>query len=99
MRDADVGDDGVADDGGDEHEEHYDAAQLEAVGDDGDDHGENGRDGVGDHGPELGFVGCVTELDDDGREEEAEGVEAGEDPEVGARAEPGGDIENAAGDF
>ena len=74
MSDADVGDDGVADDGGNKDEEHDDPAQLEAIRYNRDDDCYHGGHGVGDHGPELGFVGCIAELDDDGREEEAEGV-------------------------
>ena len=76
MSDVDVGDDSIADDGGDEDEEHDDPAQLEAIRYNGDNDCYHGGDGVWDHGPELGFVGCVAELDDDGGEEEAEGVQA-----------------------
>jgi hypothetical protein len=66
--DVDVCDDGVADDGEGEGEEHDDAAEFEAVGEDGDDDGEDGGDGVGDDGPELDFVGGVAAegLDDGG---------------------------------
>ena len=68
MLDVDVCDDCVADDCEGEGEEHDDAAEFEAVGDDGDDDGADGGDGVGDYGPELDFVGGVAAegLDDGG---------------------------------
>jgi hypothetical protein len=66
--DPDVGDDGVADDGGDEGEEHHDATELEAIRDDGDGDGDDGGYGIGDDGPELGFIGGEAELNDDSRE-------------------------------
>ncbi len=96
---ANVGDDGIANNGGDEHEQHNDSTQLEAVGYDGHDDCYDGGNGVGDHRPELGFVGGVAELDDDGGEEESEGVKASEDPEVRRGAEPCRDTEYATSDF
>ena len=63
--DADVGDHGVADDGGDENEEHDHAAQLEAIRDEGDGDCEYGGNSVWYYGPQLSFVGGVSKLYDD----------------------------------
>lgn len=94
-----VCDDGVANNRRDENKEHDYTTEFEAVGDDCDDDCADGCNGVGDDGPELCFVGSIAELDNDGGEEETEGVEAGEDAEVGCCAEPGGDVEDSAPDF
>jgi hypothetical protein len=94
-----VGDDGVANNRGDENKEHDYATEFKAIGDDSNDNCADGCDGVGDDGPELCFVGGIAELYNDGREEETEGVEACEDAEVGCCTEPGGDVENSAADF
>jgi len=58
--DGDVGNDGVADDGGDQREEHDDAAQLEPVREDGDRYRHHGCDRVWNHRPQLCFVGGVA---------------------------------------
>lgn len=96
---ADVSDDCVSDDGGDEHEEHDYPTEFEAIGHDGDDDCQHGCNGVGDHRPELGFVGRIAEFHDDGWEEETKGVQSGKNAEVGEGTKPGGDAEYAAGDF
>jgi hypothetical protein len=94
-----IGDDGVANNRGDENKEHDYTTEFEAVGNDCDDDCADRCDGVGDDGPELCFVGSIAELDNDGGEEETEGVEACEDAEVGCCTEPGGDVEDSAADF
>jgi hypothetical protein len=74
MLDAKIGNNSISNNSKGENEEHDDTTEFEAVGHNGDDDCEDGGDGVGDHGPELCFVGGVAELDDDGWEEETEGV-------------------------
>lgn len=72
-----MADDAVADDGNGEGTQHDWAAEGEAVGENGDEDGEDGSDGVRNDGPELGFIGVLGEaVVDDCGEEEAEGVEA-----------------------
>jgi hypothetical protein len=94
-----VGDDGVANNRRDENKEHDYTTEFEAVRDDCNDHCADGCDGIGDDGPELRFVGGIAELDNDGGEEETEGVEACEDAKVGCCTEPGRDVEDSAADF
>ena len=77
MVDANVRDDCISDDGGDQDEEHNDATEFEPIGYEGDGDCHDGCNGVRDDGPQLGFIGSVAELDDDSGEEETEGVEAG----------------------
>lgn len=60
MLDADISYHGVADDGGEQGDEHDDAAEFEAVGDEGDEDGHYGGGGVGDYAEELGAVGGVA---------------------------------------
>ncbi len=72
MRDADIGNYGVANDGWKEDEKHDYPTKFEAVGDDGDNDCYHRGNGVRDHGPELGFVGGVPEFHNDGGEEETE---------------------------
>jgi len=79
----DVGDDGVTDDSQGEHEQHQCPAEFQAVGEHGDDHGDYGGDGVGDDAEELGGVGGVAQLEYDGGQEEAEGVEAASGADFG----------------
>lgn len=72
-----LADDSVADDCNGEGTQHDWAAESEAVGENGDDDGEDGSDGVRNDGPELGFVRVLSEaVVDDCGEEEAERVEA-----------------------
>lgn len=96
---AQVRDRGVPDDGQREHEQHERAAQVLAVGEQRHDDGDDRCDGIGGDGEELRGVGGVAELEDDGRQEEAEGVEAGEDAEVGGGGEPDFWVEDAAEDL
>lgn len=72
MSSADIGDDSIPNDGGDKYEKHDSSAKFQSIRNDGDDNCDNRCNGVWDHRPELGFVCCVSEFDDDGRKEEAE---------------------------
>ena len=65
MRDPDVSDDSVANNSKGKSEEHDYATEFEAIGDDGDHHCDYGCNGVGDDGPELGLVCCITKFDND----------------------------------
>ena len=65
--DADISYDGISDDSWDQGEKHDDATKLQAVGDNGNDDSQDGGDGVWNYGPELGFICCIAELDDDRR--------------------------------
>ena len=72
MRSADVGDDGVSDDGRNQDEEHDNTTELEPIGYKGDNDCHDCCNGVGNDRPELGLVGCIAQFDDDGGEEETE---------------------------
>ena len=99
MCDADIGNDGVSNDSWDQCEKHNDSTQLETIGDNGYDDCQDGGHSVRDHGPKLGFVRRVAELDDDGGEEQAKRVETGKNTKVRAGAEPGGDAEDTSSNF
>jgi len=96
---ADVCNDSISDDGGDQNKQHDRPTKFQSVGNDGNDDCYYGCNCIGDDGPELSFIGCIAELDDDGREEETERVEACEDAEVGECAEPSRDVEDSSTDF
>ena len=71
------GNDAIPDNSNGKREQHNHAAERKSVRQQGDEDGANGRNSIWRHGPELSRVRimCEFQIVDDGRQEEAKGIE------------------------